>query len=79
MYGRRVHEAVVAAGVGESGACIHVVDEEYDHGPVIARRAVPVEPGDTAADVETRVTAVEPEFFVETLQRISRGELKLPT
>jgi phosphoribosylglycinamide formyltransferase-1 len=78
MYGRRVHEAVVAAGLSETSACIHVVDEEYDHGPVIARRAVPVRDGDTAADVEASVTAIEPAFFVETLQRISRGELELP-
>ena len=42
MYGRRVHEAVIEAGVAESGACIHVVDEEYDRGPVVARRTVPV-------------------------------------
>ena len=41
MYGRRVHEAVMAAGVAESGVSIHLVDEEYDHGPVMARRAMP--------------------------------------
>jgi phosphoribosylglycinamide formyltransferase-1 len=78
MYGRRVHEAVLAAAVAESGACIHVVDEEYDHGPVIARRAVPVQPGDTAADLEARVMAVEPAFYVETLRRIAEGDLALP-
>jgi len=78
MYGRRVHEAVVAAGVPESGACIHVVDEEYDRGPVVARRSVPVQPGDTAQDLEARVTAVEPAFFVDTLRRISVGDLTLP-
>lgn len=78
MYGRRVHEAVLAAGVAESGVTIHVVDEEYDHGPVIASRAVPVKPGDTAEELEARVRAAEPDFFVETLQRIARGELRLP-
>lgn len=78
MYGRRVHEAVLAAGVAESGVAIHVVDEEYDHGPVIARRAVPLEPGDTADRLEARVRAAEPAFFVETLQRIRKGEIALP-
>lgn len=78
MYGRRVHEAVLAAGVAESGVAIHVVDEEYDHGPVVAARAVPVRPGDTAEDLEARVRAAEPAFFVETLQKIARGELRLP-
>jgi phosphoribosylglycinamide formyltransferase-1 len=79
MYGRRVHEAVIAAGVGESGICIHLVDEEYDRGPVIARRAAPVLAGDTAETLEARVTALEPEFYVETLQAIARGALVLPS
>lgn len=78
MYGRRVHEAVLAAGVTESGVAIHVVDEEYDHGPVIARKVVKVRPGDTVEALEERVRAAEPGFFVETLQRIARGELQLP-
>lgn len=77
MYGRRVHEAVIAAGVAESGIVIHLVDEEYDRGPVIARRSVPVEPGDTPESLEARVTALEPAFFVETLGRIARGEIVL--
>ena len=78
MYGRRVHEAVLAAGAAESGVAIHVVDEEYDHGPVIARKAVAVRPGDTVEALEDRVRAAEPGFFVETLQRVARGELQLP-
>lgn len=78
MYGRRVHEAVIAAGVAESGICIHLVDEEYDRGPAIARRSVAVAPGDTAETLEARVTALEPQFYVETLQRIARGALSLP-
>jgi phosphoribosylglycinamide formyltransferase-1 len=75
MYGRRVHEAVITAGAAESGICIHLVDEEYDRGPVIARRSVAVAPGDTAETLEARVTALEPEFYVETLRRISQGAL----
>lgn len=78
MYGRRVHEAVLAAGVPASGIVIHLVDEEYDHGAPVARQTVPIEPGDTAEDLEARVRAAEPGFFVETLQRIARGELALP-
>jgi phosphoribosylglycinamide formyltransferase-1 len=77
MYGRRVHEAVIAEGVPESGICIHLVDEEYDRGPVIARRSVPVEPGDTPESLEARVTGLEPGFFVETLGRIAKGEIVL--
>jgi phosphoribosylglycinamide formyltransferase-1 len=78
MYGRRVHEAVLAAGAAQSGIVIHLVDEEYDHGARIAERVVPIAPGDTPETLEARVRAAEPGFFVETLQRLSRGELSLP-
>ena len=77
FYGVRVHEAVLAAGERASAITIHVVDDEYDHGPVVARRAVPVEPGDTPATLAARVQAQEPEFFVETLRAIADGKLKL--
>lgn len=78
MYGARVHDAVVASGVPESAIVIHVVDEEYDHGPELARQRIPVAPDETARGLEERVKALEPEFFVETLQRIAAGELALP-
>jgi phosphoribosylglycinamide formyltransferase-1 len=77
MYGRRVHEAVIAAGVAESGICIHLVDEEYDRGPVLARRSVDVAPGDTAETLEARVTGLEPQFYVETLRQIAEGTIVL--
>ena len=78
MYGRRVHEAVLAAGVTHTGATVHLVDEEYDHGPVIAQTSVSLEPGDTAESIERRVMAAEPALFVDTLRRIAGGELRLP-
>lgn len=77
MYGRAVHEAVLDAGLSETEIVIHLVDEEYDHGPSLARRSVPVEPGDTPETLEARVKAAEPAFFVETLKRIAAGELEL--
>jgi phosphoribosylglycinamide formyltransferase-1 len=78
MYGRRVHEAVVAAGARESAVTIHLVDEEYDRGPTLAVKPVPVLDGDTAETLEARVRGEEPSFYVETLRRIASGELKLP-
>lgn len=78
MYGRRVHEAVIAAGVAESGAVIHLVDEIYDHGEAVAYQALPLEPGETAESLEARITAMEPAFFVETLQEIAQGRMRLP-
>lgn len=78
MYGARVHQAVLDAGVAESAIVIHLVDEEYDRGPELARRNVPVFASDTVQSLEDRVKALEPAFFVETLQRIASGELDLP-
>jgi len=78
MYGARVHQAVLASGRAESAIVIHVVDEEYDHGPELARRAVPITSEDTPKSLEDRVKAAEPAFFVETLQRIASGALRLP-
>lgn len=78
MYGARVHQAVIAAGVPESAIVIHVVDGEYDHGPELARQVVPILTDDTTQALEDRVKTLEPAFFVETLQRIAAGELALP-
>lgn len=78
MYGRRVHEAVAAAGVAISGATVHVVDEEYDHGPPVASVEVPLAPGDDAAAIEAKVTAAEPGLLVDVLRRLSQGALALP-
>ena len=77
MYGRRVHEAVIAAGEDVSGASVHLVDSEYDHGAVIAQVEVPILPGETAQNLEARVVAAESPLFVTTLQRIASGELSL--
>ena len=54
------------------------MDEEYDHGPELARRGVPVSAADTAQGLEDRVKALEPAFFLETLQQIAAGEVELP-
>jgi formyltetrahydrofolate-dependent phosphoribosylglycinamide formyltransferase len=59
MYGRRVHEAVLASGVRESGATVHLVDERYDHGTVLAQARVPVLAGDTPERLAERVLEVE--------------------
>jgi folate-dependent phosphoribosylglycinamide formyltransferase PurN len=59
MYGHRVHEAVLASGARESGATVHLVDEAYDRGPVLAQARVPVLPGDTAEQLAARVLEAE--------------------
>jgi formyltetrahydrofolate-dependent phosphoribosylglycinamide formyltransferase len=59
MYGRRVHEAVLASGARESGATVHLVDEVYDRGPILAQARVPVLPGDDPDRLAARVLEVE--------------------
>ncbi len=71
MYGMRVHEAVLAAGEQESGATVHYVDEEYDHGAIILQQRVPVMAGDTPATLAARVLAVEHEIYPEALRRLA--------
>jgi formyltetrahydrofolate-dependent phosphoribosylglycinamide formyltransferase len=63
MYGQRVHAAVLAAGVKESGASVHFVDEEYDRGAVVAQRRVPVLDGDTPASLAARVLEIEHQLY----------------
>jgi phosphoribosylglycinamide formyltransferase 1 len=71
MYGRNVHLAVLAAGETVSGITVHLVDEEYDHGTIIAQHEVPVLQGDTVDDLQQRITEAEPPFFVEVLRTIA--------
>jgi len=78
LYGRHVHAAVLAAGVPESAATVHLVDGEYDHGEIIAVEPVPVRPDDTPDTLQARVMAVEPGLFVRTLQAIAAGTIALP-
>ena len=78
MYGRRVHQTVIASGVAESAVTIHLVEGDYDRGPVLSRWTVPIDPGETAESLEARVTALEPKLFVLTLQEIAAGDLILP-
>lgn len=77
MYGDRVHEAVLAAGAKVSGASVHIVDAEYDHGPLVARREAPVEPGDTVETLRARVQGAEQTLFVDVLKGIAAGEIDL--
>jgi formyltetrahydrofolate-dependent phosphoribosylglycinamide formyltransferase len=74
MYGRRVHEAVLASGAKESGATVHFVDEEFDRGAIIAQEKVRIESGDTPDTLAARVLEAEhrllPRVVLELARRI---------
>jgi phosphoribosylglycinamide formyltransferase-1 len=67
MYGMHVHRAVLEAGEAESGATVHLVDAEYDHGRILDQLRVPVRPGDTPEDLQKRVYAAEMELYPRAL------------
>jgi phosphoribosylglycinamide formyltransferase-1 len=77
LYGHRVHEAVLEYGVKLSGCTVHFADNQYDHGPVILQKAVPVLDGDTPEELAARVFEAECEAYTEALQLISEGRVRL--
>jgi phosphoribosylglycinamide formyltransferase-1 len=77
MYGAKVHSAVLAGGESESGISVHAVDDDYDTGPVLAQKNVPVEAGDDVASLAARVQSHERAFLVDVLRRIAIGEIAL--
>jgi len=68
MYGIHVHEAVLAAGRAISGATVHLVDNEYDHGAIVLQEQVPVVAGDTPALLAERVLQVEHRILPEAIR-----------
>lgn len=79
MYGKRVHEAVLAAGEKMTGVTVHIVDETYDTGPIVNQCQVPVLEGDTVDSLAERVLKHEHVLYAETLQKIADGRIILGT
>jgi phosphoribosylglycinamide formyltransferase-1 len=77
MYGIKVHEAVIACKDKESGATVHLVNDKYDDGGILSQVVVKVDEGDTPDILAKRVLPQEHMLYVETLRRISTGELKI--
>jgi len=77
FYGHRVHEAVLAYGAKVSGCTVHFVDNEYDHGPVILQKAVPVLEDDTPETLAARVFQAECEAYPEVLRLIAAGRVRV--
>jgi len=76
FYGRKVHDAVIAAGDTESGVTLHQVAEVYDSGEVIEQRRVPVLATDTAEDLEERVKQAERALLVDALAKLAAEHLQ---
>ena len=74
---QRVHEAALAAGVKVSGCTVHFVDDEYDHGPIVAQQAVPVLEEDTPESLAQRVFAAECELYPAAIRLFAEGRLRI--
>jgi phosphoribosylglycinamide formyltransferase-1 len=76
MYGEHVHKAVIESGVKVSGASVHIVDEEYDTGPIVIQETVPVRFEDTPAELAARVLEVEHRIYPRAVELAVTGKLR---
>ncbi len=77
FYGDKVHESVLKQGCKVAGCTVHFVDNEYDQGPIVAQRAVPVLPDDTVETLAARVQEAEREVYPEAIQLYATQRLKI--
>ncbi len=77
MYGPAVHREVLTSGAKISGCTVHFVDNQYDHGPIIVQRTVPVLEGDTTDSLAARVFAAECELYPSVINLIADGDIKV--
>ena len=77
MYGDRVHRAAVARGVTVSGCTVHFVTDDYDAGPIVLQRVVPVTAADDAAAVAARVFEAERDALPDAVAAYAAGRLRI--
>jgi formyltetrahydrofolate-dependent phosphoribosylglycinamide formyltransferase len=77
MYGHFVHEAVIESGCKITGCTVHFADNEYDHGPIILQKPVPVLDDDTPDSLADRVFQQECEAYPEAIQLFAEGRLRI--
>jgi phosphoribosylglycinamide formyltransferase-1 len=76
-YGHHVHEAVLECGAKVSGCTVHFADNQYDHGPIILQRTVPVLDDDTPESLAARVFALECEAYPEAIELFAQKRLQI--
>ena len=77
LYGDRVHAAVLASGMRVTGCTVHFVDNDYDAGPIILQRCVPVLDGDSVESLARRVFTEEREIYPEAIRLFAAGRLQV--
>jgi phosphoribosylglycinamide formyltransferase-1 len=77
MYGMHVHEAVIAQKAFITGATVHIVDEEYDHGAIVLQRTIAVTQDDTPQTLAAKVQRIEHELYPEAIRLFAEGQIRI--
>ena len=77
MYGIHVHEAVLESGAKISGLTVHIVDEQYDHGPIVLQKPVPVQDDDDPESLAARILPEEHKMYSKAIQLFAEGKIRV--
>lgn len=77
FYGHHIHEAALEAGVKVTGCTVHFADNEFDHGPIILQKTVPVLDNDNAETLGQRVFTAECEAYPEAIRLFAQGKIRV--
>ncbi len=77
MYGDNVYKTILNANEKETGISIHIVNEEYDQGPVVAQIKLPIYKKDSLESLREQVKKEEHKFLIETVNKICKGNISL--
>jgi phosphoribosylglycinamide formyltransferase-1 len=75
MYGMRVQEAVLASGAKISGATVHIVDEDYDHGPIVLQESVKIVDGETPQSLAQKIQTIEHKLYPDVIRLFAEGKI----
>ncbi len=77
MYGRFVHDAVIASGAKYSGATVHIVDEKYDHGPIVLQEKIALDENETSETLAAKVLEIEHKILPHAVGLFAEGKIKI--
>ncbi len=77
MFGMKVHQAVIDYGCRVSGVTVHIVDTEYDHGPVVLQKCMMVDSSDTAEMLARKIHQVEYEILPQAIKLFEENRIKI--
>ncbi len=77
MYGHHVHDAVFDRGVKFSGATVHLVNNEYDAGPIVLQKVVSIEDAKSPEEIAERVLKIEHEIFPQAVKLLVEDKLEI--